>query len=1349
MRTELLEPTPIDDGIQSIYDVESPARRYEEQSGDVFQESIEVAISGYDLARKKAVDELRAEKTLNDKDKTMDVDAATSKEQGGGDYFYGGKPNQGKAECSVSLNDKKDGCVKPGAVDEFAGDAENTDGMRRGGKGGKGGDKAGDLGAMNEDDEKEFVFSIEKDDPKEHEDMTKELLFDTCATRSTCSGEHAPHSAVQPSPAETVRRADGSMKEHYGQKMVKKMSMDIGPLPQGRLEVTNTKKPIMAASAPMDTGLGERLHDGGPFLIDVKMAEEIGEVVRKKSEKQANPLHKRRGIYVPLVEPDSAFALEVKEDVEIEVQEVDDAKFLEETRVAMTKPTDEERRDHERTHQTFRSCCYWCVPDTVKEDPYKRRAKVNTIVEVGVDYGIAGRTENEDFATILVLTTMLLAASGAIQVAKKGADEHTTASFLDYFDLWGAMDVVLKPDQEPAIAEIILEVKRRRRQQTATKHSPAGLHQSNGRIEFEVSRIESMIRTIVAGLADKPGGRTTRQSPALSWVARHAAFLRTRFVVRAGGRTSWQKIGGKEYTSVLAEIGERVLFRNTDQDLGKLDSGRETGAFLGRRAVSDEIIVGTIDGAYSARSFKHKVEKDRWSRQGLDDFIGVLWNPRGGAMSVPLASGGRKYITKTIVQEHGATDGYSGNAVTHDRRCRARFEKIFKEEDQRADSTEPVAMPVPVGQEGQQREAHRPLLIGDDADIEQYGSFLSADMDVAPQTPPPQDAEDSTGMELNAVGKEDEQHLDWEQYPVHVKVVFEDYMGEAFDKQQVVDGIRNEPSETNEFEVFGWIDESKVPRGAEVVTTTMFHRQKDENTVRSRIVGCRDKADRNYEFYAGTPHAVLKLIVSRAAPRGVTRQVGGNDNIMAFFHAYPPLELARPGKLWLVRKALYGTRPTPRAFQDPVNGMFEKNDFYIMQAVACSAYSPTLDAPFGFHGDEADYEGEPKNSDKVEDMVEKTFKSKLMPCASPGAGQEAALLRRSLLWSEQGFCQEPDIKYFESSQKLLDATLAKLVPTPILKQTGRGMCNALDILGIDEAADYRRGPGILKDVAPDRFDLQRASEVLVREKLKPRAISMARPKRVSRCCSGLPDVGTWFPHQSEVTGKTVRVDGDWTGVAVTCRSTSAREVQHGGHTIETRSVTQQTASPSSGESEFYALCSGCARGLTDKHDMQETAGVQSSSDQVDVNVHTDGDAARGNSHRQGCGRSRHLQTRDLWHEKAMKESDFVEDYVKTSENPVDCDTKAVEREIIACCMIRLNLISRSAAGFVKKHLAVALAFLGGIVAEELAHAETRTTAIGERGDQKGCITEIVITAVVTSLCWIVYILKKRLDDSKV
>ena len=124
-------------------------------------------------------------------------------------------------------------------------------------------------------------------------------------------------------------------------------------------------------------------------------------------------------------------------------------------------------------------------------------------------------------------------------------------------------------------------------------------------------------------------------------------------------------------------------------------------------------------------------------------------------------------------------------------------------------------------------------------------------------------------------------------------------------------------------------------------------------------------------------------------------------------------------------------------------------------------------------------------------------------------------------------------------------------------------------------------------------------------------------------------------------------------------STSAGAVQLGSHTIETWSVNQPVVSLSSAESEFYAIGSGCARGLTINHVLLAI-------------LHTtapDADAAPGMIHRVGCGR--HLQTRYLQHQQALRERHFVVVRCGTKENPSDLGTKVLEKEAITSCMNKL------------------------------------------------------------------------------
>ena len=81
----------------------------------------------------------------------------------------------------------------------------------------------------------------------------------------------------------------------------------------------------------------------------------------------------------------------------------------------------------------------------------------------------------------------------------------------------------------------------------------------------------------------------------------------------------------------------------------------------------------------------------------------------------------------------------------------------------------------------------------------------------------------------------------------------------------------------------------------------------------------------------------------------------------------------------------------------------------------------------------------------------------------------------------------------------------------------------------------------------------------------PSQLSMLR--RFVSYLLGAADVGLFFAYQDEPNTVSVWTDGDWSGNAVTCKSTSAGAVQLGSHTIETWSVNQQVVSLSSAESQ--------------------------------------------------------------------------------------------------------------------------------------------------------------------------------------
>ena len=164
---------------------------------------------------------------------------------------------------------------------------------------------------------------------------------------------------------------------------------------------------------------------------------------------------------------------------------------------------------------------------------------------------------------------------------------------------------------------------------------------------------------------------------------------------------------------------------------------------------------------------------------------------------------------------------------------------------------------------------------------------------------------------------------------------------------------------------------------------------------------------------------------------------------------------------------------------------------------------------------------------------------------------------------------------------LLEVKGAKQSPTPSSRATGRGQRDVLELLTAAEATVFRRGTGIALYLGPDRFDLQFATKELAQDMQTLSKVVDAESQTVCQVSSRC-GIGPFFAYQGEPNAVLVWTDGDWSGNAVTFKSTSAGAVQLGSHTLETWSVNQPVVPLSSAEREFYAIGSGCARGLTVK-----------------------------------------------------------------------------------------------------------------------------------------------------------------------
>ena len=126
----------------------------------------------------------------------------------------------------------------------------------------------------------------------------------------------------------------------------------------------------------------------------------------------------------------------------------------------------------------------------------------------------------------------------------------------------------------------------------------------------------------------------------------------------------------------------------------------------------------------------------------------------------------------------------------------------------------------------------------------------------------------------------------------------------------------------------------------------------------------------------------------------------------------------------------------------------------------------------------------------------------------------------------------------------------------------------------------------------------------------------------------------------------------------------------GGHCIKCWSVTQHAYALSSAEAELYALVEGSTRAkgiLT----LAWELGFRDLSNSIVLG--TDSSAAKQFVSRQGLGKMRHLQIRDLWLQKEVSEGRIKVVKVKGDHNPADILTKVLTVKDLAEKLGLVNL----------------------------------------------------------------------------
>ncbi|CAK0841766.1 unnamed protein product [Prorocentrum cordatum] len=460
-----------------------------------------------------------------------------------------------------------------------------------------------------------------------------------------------------------------------------------------------------------------------------------------------------------------------------------------------------------------------------------------------------------------------------------------------------------------------------------------------------------------------------------------------------------------------------------------------------------------------------------------------------------------------------------------------------------------------------------------------------------------------------------------------------------------------------------WLDEKRVQDG--------------ETTVRSRCVAMEfNMYDRLDTYTATPPLKFIKLIVSRAASirrpgsNEWTRVLGLYDIVTAFWHAdlpldepitvIPPRGEEVPGMVWQMLKAMYGTRRASQLFLEFMVKVFDQCGYQVLKTSRQIFYSRQYDSLAGLWGDDIIAEAESEGIDHLDAMISRLCNIKVLPRVGPGCSLMGRYLKRYICYVPGfGYEWNEDPKHVTMLLESTGKLKAKPQGSPCSKHIGRDDPAILDELDGESQTKYRSDTGRVLYVSSGRFDIQYSAKELGEQMSTPRRLGNARLDRCARYLAGCPFLALVFKHEPEAGGSWIPVDSNW-AEEPDRYSTHAGCEFVGSHLIESWVVTDQVRALSSAEAELYGIVDGAARGIMTQSLFKEIADLRGAGAAWSVTVGSDASAAIGISSRSGVGKTRHIATRWLWVQDAVREKQIILKKVPGETNIADLGTKALE-----------------------------------------------------------------------------------------
>ena len=883
----------------------------------------------------------------------------------------------------------------------------------------------------------------------------------------------------------------------------------------------------------------------------------------------------------------------------------------------------------------------------------------------------------------------------AISVPTKSpVDGYMSAATCHFLSRLCRSKIILRTDGEPAITALAAMVRTRRTRdgfETLVQKGPRFSSQSMGAIGAAQKLFLGQLRTLRADIESRYKTRVLPDMAVFSWMVRHACWLLERFHLRSVGSTPFSECFGHSYRGEVLPFGECCLFRfstaakrSNKTVVKKTDLFFCKGVWLGKDPDSDEHIVATNRGVYHVRTVKRMQESEQTQLAMLQGVTAVPWNLKG---SFPEAKMSREFLPgmadggafATVPSASGVGPGSEEPALN--REAAQQASAVL-----RGDAAAPAA-PQQSGLPASS-SAVPPAVTS----VEPRGSKRSMEdspgKDDSAMVDDPSIPDDAMAGRVECVEFSDVCAVDHcdeiaEQLPPEE---VEDPDGKGFDPAAVRKGKDRELANMEKYPIFRPVRRDLVDGP---LISTRWECQLRGEEVRARFVAREFRSldpfrDDVYTPASEQPTArIIDLImVKRGWPAVVI------DAVCAYFQAEedenvftePPREWLQKMKaegdhtdyVWKLVRQLYGRRGASSAFQQLVEKILVKDLGFSQCPVVPCIYVGKSEEVVEVHQDDFYATGER--------TVLRTFTSCLKVALSVKCSVDLVSgcswehLKRTRERFDDHLLILPNSKYGQKILRTLGLELCKPSPVPMTVSSLPCVEDDIPLVG-EEITKYRSGLGLLRYLEKDRWDLSYACHELSCFNSTPTQGAMEVLKKTARYIKGATDVAIRFDRSDgKIDCIDVSSDANWAGCRRTRKSTSSRGVFVNGCLMSHCVAFQQTIATSSGEAEIYASSAAAVDAIHLRR-VLEFCGYP-----CHIRLRLDASVAISFATRLGVGRLRHIDTRVLWLQRAVKEAQIITVKVPTERHVSDIGTKALAAKRLEFLMGLAGMVRRSLGG---------------------------------------------------------------------